>query len=294
MAKNKPEKPKPRDPNEALANIERPQVKWKLVAQVGIALAILWALGIGLEPWIGIWGIVVVGVLTAVVLGFAVYLWRLTRKSAAIVDILKGATDEEGRKAALEKLREGKGGDAMRALAEAQLVAREDPNGAMKILEGIDLKKAPAVVQDDVRANLAMLYLMHNRTKDARELADEIRLDRQPQPKAKAMYAAVVAEAFSRTGKTDEAMKLLETYEAGDPAYGEVNAMLYRAQVYSYTAAKKRGLARKAMERVAAIDPNMVASFAMKGGNPQLAKMAREILQATGAVPRQKMKVVRR
>lgn len=294
MAKNKPAPPKPRDPAEALANIERPQVKWKIVAQVALALGILWALAIGLEPWVGFWGMLVVGILTAVVLGFAAYLWRLTRKSAAIVDILKGATDEAGRQAALAKLQGGKGGDAMKALAAAQLVARENPNEAMRILEGIDLKKAPAVVQDDVRSNLAMLYLMHNRTRDARELADEIRLDRQPQPKAKAMYAAVVAEAFARTGKTDEATKLLETYDAADPEYGEVGAMLYRAQVYGYMAAKKRGLAKKAMERMAAIDPNMVAAFAMKGGNPQLAKMARDVLQGAGVVPRQKMKVLRR
>jgi hypothetical protein len=294
VAKKKPAPPKPRDPAEALENLERPQVKWKIVAQVGVALVVLWGLAIGLVPWVSYWGVGVVGVLTAVVLGFAIYLWRLTRKSAAIVDILKGATDEAGRKAALEKLREGKGGDAMRALAEAQLVAREAPAEAMRILEGIDLKKAPAVVQDDVRANLGMLYLMNNRTKEARDLADEIRLDRQPQPKAKAMYAAVVAEAFARTGKTEEASKLLETYAASDPAYGEVGAMLYRAQVYTYLAAKKRGLAKKAMEKMATIDTNMVAAFVMKGTNPQLGKMAREILQASGAVPRPKMKMMRR
>ncbi len=295
MAKKKPKAPKPRDPAEALQEMERPHVKWKIVAQVAAGLAVLWALAIGLEPWIGLWGIGGVGVLTAVVLGFAVYLWRLTRKSQAIVDILKGATDEEGRRAALEKLRGGgKGGDAMRALAEAQLVARDNPGQAMKILEGVDLKKAPAVVQDDIRANLALLYLMNNKVRDARELADEIRLDRQPQPKAKAMYAAVVSEAFARTGKADEALKLLETYDAADPEYGEVGAMLYRAQVYTFLATKKRGRVKQAMQKMAAVDPNMLAAFVMKGQNPQLTKTAREVLQATGAVPRPKMKMVRR
>jgi len=217
-------------------------------------------------------------------------------ESAAIVDILKGATDEEGRQAALEKLRAGggKGSDAMRKLAEAQLVAREAPNEAISILESIDLKKAPAVVQDDVRANLALMYLMNNRTRDARELADEIRLDRQPQAKAKAMYAAVQAEAFARTGKSDDAMKIIDTYDAGDPEYGEVNGMLYRAQVYTYMAKKKRGLAKKAMQQLAMVDPNMVAAFAMKGTHPQLNKMAKQVLQASGAMPRQKMKMVRR
>ena len=72
-----------------------------------------------------------------------------------------------------------------------------------------------------MRANLGLLYLMHGRAKDARKLADDIRLDRQPNAKAKGMYAAVCAEAFARTGKADEAMKLLDTYKADDPEFGD-------------------------------------------------------------------------
>ena len=138
------------------------------------------------------------------------------------------------------RARQAPGGkDALNAIAQAQLVAQEAPAEAIQILEGIDIDKAPAMVQDDVRANLAMFYLMTGRARDARELANEIRLDRQPQAKAKAMYAAVVAESFARTGDAEEARKLIETYDPSDKEFGQVSGMLLRAQVYTYTATKK-------------------------------------------------------
>ena len=279
-----------------LEGLEQPKVQWKVLVLVAVAFLFVWGLAAGLMPWVGPWGLGVAGVLSLVAAGFGIYLWRLTRKSRRIVDILKTATDEEGRKAALEQLAAGdkKGGDAMSALARAQLVAQDSPADAIKVLEGIDVNKAPALVQDDVRANLALMYLMNNRTRDARPLADAIRLDRQPQAKAKAMYAAVIAETFARTGKAADARKLLETFDAEDPEYGEMGAMLHRARVYAYMATKNRGLAKKAMMRLAEIDPNMVAAFVVKGGHPQVVKLAKQVVQRAGMVPRQKMRHVRR
>jgi len=275
-----------------LAELERPTIKWKVIAQIGAVFVLLWGLAIGLEPYMGYWGIVGASVLTLVAVGFGLYVWRLTRKSAGIIDILKTATDEAGRKAALEKLEQSAGSnDAMNALARAQLMAQESPKEAIEILESVDVKKAPGVVQDDVRANLALLYLMTNRVRDARPLADEIRLDRQPQPKAKALYAAVCAEAFARTGKADEAKKLLETYDAGDAAYGEMRAMLYRAQVFTFNATKNKGLAKKAMESLAGIDTNMLAAFVVKGTDPTLHQMAKQLLLTSGAIPKQKIRI---
>jgi tetratricopeptide (TPR) repeat protein len=292
--KKKPAAPKPRDPAEALKTLKQPEVRWRIVAIVVVALLVVWGIATGLVGWIGPWGLVVAGVLTAVVAGFGFYVWRLTRRSQQIVDILKTATDEEGRRAAIEKLSQAKDSDAMAKLARAQLMSQDNPAEAIAILESVDLKKAAGVVQDDVRANLALLYLVHGRAKEARPLADEIHLDRQPQAKAKALYAAVIAETFARTGKHDEARKLLETYPPTDPEYGEVIALLYRAQVYTYMATKNRGLARKAMEALAALDPNMVAPFLLKGTRPELKELAKQVVQSTGAVPRQKMRVLRK
>ena len=284
----------PKDIGEALDQIEQPKMNWKVLGLIGLALAVLWVIAGILQPNIGYVGFIVAGVLTLVALGFLTWVWRLTRKSADIAAILKGATDKESRLAALEQLRARQtpgGKDALNAIAQAQLIAQENQGEAIRILEAIDLAKAPAIVQDDVRANLAMFYLMTGRTRDARELADEIRLDRQPQAKAKAMYAAVVAEAFARTGKPEDARKLLETFDASDKEFGQVSGMLLRAQVYTYTATKKRGRAREAMEQLLEVDPNMVAAFVQKGQRPEIARLAKQVLAGAGALPKPKMRV---
>ncbi len=300
MAKAKKGKfPKPRDAGKAIEEIERPTFKWRTIGIIVAAFVVLWVTafmiqGYDEDGWFG-WTVVgIVAALTVAAIGFGIYVWRLTKKSAGIVDILAQATDEEGRKRAIEQLEAADSSDAMNALARAQLVARDNPNEAMQILEEIDVDKAPAVVQDDVRANLGFLYLMNNRAKDARKLADDLRLDRQPNPRAKAMYAAVSAEAFARTGKSDEALKLIETYDASDPEYGEVAGMLYRAQVYTYLKVKKKGLAQRAMKDLAKVDPNLLAPFLGKGARPELSKMARKALQGMGLAPKPKMKVQRR
>ncbi len=269
-------------------------MNWKVIGLIALALSVVWVIAGMLMPNIGYVGIVIAGVLTAIALGFMFWVWRLTRRSADIATILRGATDKEGRAVALEQLRarQAPGGkDALNAIAQAQLVAQEDPSEAIRILEGIDLKKAPALVHDDVRANLAMFYLMTGKAREARELADEIRLDRQPQARAKAMYAAVVAEANARTGDAEEARKLLETYDPDDGEYAQVAGMLWRARVYTYVATKKRGRAKEAMERLLEVDPNMVAAFVQRGTRPELSRLAKQVLAGGGALPKPKMRV---
>jgi hypothetical protein len=291
--------PKPRDPSAQLAEMNEPAIKWRTIGIIAVAFLVLWGTSLGVlqsapDSAFGWVMVSVVGVLTLVAIGFGVYIWRLTRRSRGIADILAEATDEEGRKRALEKLEAGDEKDALNAIARAQIVGRESPQKAMEILEAVDIDKAPAVAQDDVRANLALLYLVHGRAKDARALADDIRLDRQPNAKAKGMYAAVCAEAFARGGKADEAAKLLETYKADDPDFGDVQALLYRAEVYTYLALKKRGRAQTAMSRLAKIDANQIAPFLGKGARPILKKMAMKALKAQGLAPKQKMQVQRR
>lgn len=280
----------PKDPAEALAQIETPQIKWKVIAQLAGAFAVLWVTAFMAERWVGWIGIAIMGALTLAAIGFGLYLWRMTTRQRAILDIMKSATDAEGRKRAIEELGSAGSSDAMKAVAQAQLLAATDPNEALKVLEGIDLKKAPMVVQDEVRAQLALLYLRNNRAKDARTLADEMRLDRQPQPKAKAFYAAIMAESFARTGKAEEAKKLLDTYNDADGAYAEVRALLLRAQVFTYFQLKKRGLAKRAMDTLAEVEPGMLAAFTMKGTNPEIIALARQTLASAGFGPKVKIK----
>jgi hypothetical protein len=178
----------------------------------------------------------------------------------------------------------------MKAIAKAQLLISTDPAEALRTLEAIDLKKAPAMVQDEVRSQLAMMYLYNNRVRDARTLADELRLDRQPNAKAKAFYAAVMAEAMARTNSADEAKKLLDTYSEADPAYGEVRAMLLRAQIFTSVQLKKRGLAKKAMETLAQVEPGALTALAMKGMQPEIIQLAKQTLAEAGYATKVKMK----
>jgi hypothetical protein len=281
------------DPNEALKNLEKPKTQWRVILQIAGALVAVWMISAFTMQWTGIWILALPGILTLVAAGFGFYIWRLTRQSSQIFDILKGATDADGRKNALARLGEkgkGKGGAAMNALARAQLVAATDPNGAIEVLEEIDIAKAPALMQSDIRANLALLYLGVGRVAEARPLVEEIRLDRAPQAKSKAMYAAVIAECHARSRRVAEAQTLMETYSPDDPAYSDVAALLHRARVYTFVGAKKRGLAKKSMEAMVAMDPNTLAGFLQKkGSNPEISKMARGLLAKTGLMPKPQM-----
>ena len=282
--------------NDALTNLEKPRTPWKILIQIAVGFAVLWVVAGMLTPYIGYWGLGVAGVLTLVALGFGFYIWRLTRKSSDIMEILKGATDADGRDAAIAAL-QAKGDDVMGKLAQAQLVGQEDPKAAMAILEEIDIDKAPKLLQNDVRAQLALMYLLHNRAKDARKLAEDIKLDAQPQPKQKAMYAAVIAESFARCGKVKEANELLEDFDPdgdGADAFGEMKPLLYRAQMFASLRDKKRGRARTAMMRLAKIDPNQLGAFMQKGTHPDVKRLAREVLEKEGYVPKQKMQFQRR
>jgi len=291
VAKPKITPPKKVDVADAAAQIEVPGIKWKVVAAIAGGFAILWLTALMTVPAVGYWGVGVVGVLTLVALGFAVYIYRLTSKQREILDIMKSAGGE-GRQAALEKLGAEGSKDAMKAIAHAQLLAQEDPNKALEVLESIDIAKAPTLIQDEVRSQRAMMYLFMNRPNEARPLVDEMKLERQAEPKAKAKFAAVIAECLARTGKPDEAKKLLDTYKADDPAWAaEVGVLLYRAQVYTYTATKNRGLAKRALDALIQIDPNMVAPFVQKSVKPDMQKLALQALSDAGMAPRQQIKV---
>jgi hypothetical protein len=292
VAKPKISPPKKVDIAEAASQVEMPGIKWNVVGAVAAGFVVLWITALMMMPAIGYWGVGVMGVLTVALIGLGIYVFRLTRKQREILDIMKAAQGEEGRREAIERLAGGSDKDAMKALARAQLMAQEDPHKALEALEAIDIAKAPAVVQDEVRSQRAMMYLFLNRVKDARPLVDEIKLERQPDAKVKAKYAAVIAETFARTGKHDEAKKLLDEYKADDPSVaGELAPLLYRAQVYTYIATKNRGLAKKALDALIKLDPNMVAPFVQKNVKPDVQKLALQALADAGLAPRPQMKM---
>ena len=113
----------------ALAEQETPAIKWKAILQIAGAIAVLWVTAFILVPFVSYWGVGIVAVLTLVALGFGVYVWRLTTRSRAIIDIMKSAVDEQGRQRAIEALG-ADSKDAMKALARAQLLGQSDPQEA--------------------------------------------------------------------------------------------------------------------------------------------------------------------
>ncbi len=292
MAKPKISPPKKVDVAQAASQVQLPGLKWKVVATVLGGFAVLWVTALMMMPAIGYWGIGVVSALTLAAIGLGLYVWRLTRKQREILDIMKGAQGDVGRREAIDRLGAAGDKDALKALARAQLLAQEDPQLAIEALEAINIEKAPAVVQDEVRAQRAMLYLFLNRPKEARPLVDDMKLERQPEPKAKAKYAAVIAEAFARTGKPGDAKKLVDEYKADDARWAqEVGPLLYRAQVYTYMETKNRGLAKKALDALVQIEPNMLAPFVQKNVKPELQKLAMQALADAGLAPRPQMKM---
>jgi tetratricopeptide (TPR) repeat protein len=292
VAKPKISPPKKVDIAEAASQVELPRIKWKIIGTIALGFVVLWVTSLMMMPAVGYWGVGVVAVLTIAALGLALYVWRMTQKQREILDIMRGAQGEGGRREAIERLGLGSDKDAMKALARAQLLAQEDPQKAIEALEAIDIEKAPSVVQDEVRSQRAMMYLFMGRPKDARPLVDEIKIERQPDAKSKAKYAAVIAEGWARTGRHDEAKKLLEEYKAEDPQWvSEVGPLLFRARVYTYFATKNRGLAKKALDALITIDPNMVAPFVQKNVNPELQKLAMTSLADAGLAPRPQMKM---
>lgn len=274
---------------EALESVERPQVKWKIVGLVVAVLAVVWLIAGMATPTLGYWGFVGAGILTLLAAGFGGYLWFMMKKSAGILDVLQGATDAEGRAAALERLsaKDPKGKDALNAIAKAQLMAQGgNVKEAITTLEALEIDKVSFMVQDQVRATLAMFYLWYaNRAKDARKLIEEIRIDRAGQSQDKAFLAAISAEAYARTGKTDEAGKLLETYSSGDGTYANAKPALLRAEIYHAFKMKRKNKAKKAMQELGSVDVNALGSFVQKG-HPELQRMAKDVAQkAMGIKP---------
>ena len=280
------------DPNEALRQVERPRANWRVIGLILLGFAVLWLLACMAIPVVSYVGVVVVGLLSAAAIGFGVYIWQMTRRSSAIVDIMKGATDAEGRASALAALaaQSPEGKDAMNVLAQAQILAQDDPQAAIAKLETIDIEKAPAILRNDIRAQLGLMYLLTNKPKNALDLARDIKPDAQPQVKQKALYAAVRAEAFARNGKPEDARLALEGIKEADPEIAEVRPLVLRAQVFTFLALKKRGLATEAMERLVMVEPNIVMSMASKG-QPEMKQLAIATLQRAGVLPKQRVRM---
>lgn len=268
-----------------------PEIEYrKLAWRAGALLAVVWVLGVGVATWGRVaWPLWGAAAVTLALAGVAVWLWRLVKKNQALAGLLQGADTKEGRKAALERLEsEFKQGDAQAALAKAQLEMQEDPRKALATLEAVKLDKQynPGVA-DQVRAMRAMIHLTLGELPEARELADALDLGKQQEPKTRAMFAIVAAEAWARTGQGRKAVETLELFNPDAPDMGEMRIQMLRARAFAYAAVTDQKAVERTLKKLAETSPQLLAMFVgAKKIHPLLERAAKQLFMRSGAVPR--------
>ncbi|HEX2870957.1 MAG TPA: hypothetical protein VHP33_06870 [Polyangiaceae bacterium] len=228
--------------------------------------------------------------------GVAVLIWTLRQAKTArgVASILSNVSNDEERKAALEKLStDFKKGDTAAVFARAQLELQEDPKKALATLESIDLGKVMAPVADEARGQRAMIHLTQGEVSQARQLVDNIDLSRHNDPRTRAMLASVVAEAWARSGDAKKALETLSLFDFEESTFEQIRPQLYRAQAYAAAQTSDMNTMRRALRKLLAVDVRLLGGFMTKKTHPLLQKEAKKILEQSGQVPK-KMIVQRR
>jgi hypothetical protein len=234
----------------------------------------------------------VLTVAAAVLLGWGL---RQARKAQGVAGILSKATTKDDRQAALAELEaKYKGSDPTAIFARSQLLLQDgEPRKALAALETINLSKVMANVADEARGQRAMIHLMLDEVPPARDLVDGIQLSRHQDAKSRAMLAAIVAEAWARSGQAKRASDTLSVFDPDDAELVQLRPQLFRAQAYAFAHTDDLKSARRALRRLADQEPRLLGSFLGRKTHPLLQKEAKKLLEQSGAVPR-KMQVQRR
>ncbi|MCA9594272.1 MAG: hypothetical protein KC776_13205 [Myxococcales bacterium] len=234
------------------------------------------------------------GVVTIALAGIVWWAISQAKKARGVASILSKVETAEDRKAALAELDQSfKKKDPAAIFARAQLELQEDPKKALATLETIDLGKVMAPIADEARAQRAMIHLMIGQVGEARPLADGIDLSRHQEAKARAMMAAVIGEAWARSGQAKKGLEMLELYDPEDPDFEALKPQLWRAYSFAYAYVSNTKSMRRALRKLMEIDARLLGAFLAKKTHPLLQKEAKKLLEQSGQVPR-KMVVQRR
>lgn len=268
--------------------------------RLGLPLLAVWLVGVLIA------GVVHSDAIQAIALGLPAVLtlaaivllgWglRQARKAQGVAGILSKATTKDDRQAALAELEaKYKGSDPTAIFARSQLLLQDgEPRKALAALETINLSKVMANVADEARGQRAMIHLMLDEVPPARDLADGIQLSRHQDAKSRAMLAAIVAEAWARSGQAKRAADTLSVFDPDDAELVQLRPQLFRAQAYAFAHTDDLKSARRALRRLADQEPRLLGSFLGRKTHPLLQKEAKKLLEQSGAVPR-KMQVQRR
>ncbi|HEY5922265.1 MAG TPA: hypothetical protein VIV11_11370 [Kofleriaceae bacterium] len=297
MAKKKATEPKADTEAEtALEAAPQQQIGFpkKTLYWIGGITAAIWAFAISTGSMIFL---IVIGVLTLLLAAVLLRAFLFIRKQKSVVGLLQGAASSpEKRKEALEKLQAAKDpNDPTNMFARAQLMAGDDPQGAIKVIEKLPLNKFPPAMQDDVALLKCQLYLSLGRTADARKNADTINLDNPERKQARPLAGSIVAEAWARTGKPKEALALLDSLEVPKKDGEQIAIQMQVARVFARFAANQRKQAETELVALSDADVNLLGRFLDPRFrvHPELQKLARRVLERN-PIARRKIQVQRR
>lgn len=296
MAKKEPETATETEPETALEPAPQQQIGFpkKTLYWIGGITIAVWAFAIQTGSTIFM---IIVGVLTLLLAAVLLRAFFFIKKQKNVVGLLQGAaTNPERRKEALEKLEAGKDANAPTNLfARAQLMAADDPQGALKVIEKMPLEKFPPAMQDDVALLKTQLYLSLGRTADARKNADTINLDNPERKAARPLAGSIVAEAWARTGKPKEALALLDSIELPKKDGEQIAVQMQVARVFARFAANQRKQAETELVSLSDKDVNLLGRFLDPRFrvHPELQKLARRVLERN-PIARRKIQVQRR
>ena len=252
----------------------------KTLITIAVVTIAIWAFAINTGSTVLM---IIVGVLTALLLGVIGWALLQLRKQRGMVGLLRGAASSpEARRDALAQLTAKKDANSpVNVFARAQLLAADDPKGALALIEPVGLKNYPAAMQDDVALLLVQLYLSLGKTADARKAADTMNLDNPDRKETRAYAASLVAEAWGRTGKPKEALALLDTIELPKKDAEQIAMQIRVARVFAKFAANQRGPAQAELRALADEDVNQLGRFVMPQFrvHPELQKLARRVLE---------------
>jgi hypothetical protein len=265
-----------------------------VLLRLGVPLLVIWFIGamiagFATTSWVKGLALGVPAALTLAAIGLMLWVVRQAKKAQGVAGILSKADTEtkEGRQAAIAELESKyKGSDPTAIFARAQLQLQEDPRKALETLESINLSKVMASVADEARGQRAMIHLMLGEVPPARDLVDGIQLARHQDVRSRAMLAAVVAEAWARSGQAKRAVDTLSVINPEDPELNQLRPQLLRAQAYACAHADDMKGARRALRKLGEQDARLLGAFVSKKTHPLLQREARKLLEQSGAMQR--------
>jgi hypothetical protein len=258
--------------------------------RVGLIVGAVWLVGalvagVSNTRWVTTTALVVPAVLTVAVVGVVIWTIRRTKLAREMQTLLQGVQAGGDRKAAIEQLESGgKKKDPTAIFAKAQLEMQEDPKRALATLETIDLSKVMASVADEARAQRAMIHLTLGQVNLARQLVDNIDQKRQQDLRAKAMMAAISAEAWARSGEAAKAVTTLEVFDLNDEQFAPLKPQILRSLAFAYAHASKTKELKQTLRAMLKIDARLLGAFLQGKGHPLLQKEAKRMVEQSGLV----------